>query len=278
MTKKPKPIKVCVCVPSLNVGQTDTSMALCTMTSYSLVHGVQVLLLNEKCCYVTQSRNRLVSDALGHNPDFIMFIDTDMVFPADAMMRLLEHDKDIVGANYARRSEPFTMLGHPLVWRSDLPPGGLVEYEALPTGMLMIKADVFRKMPWPWFYETYHRDQADGRHPIEAFFDHLEDNFLMDLPEDIEIELRHNKDLMKWVTECSNQKWRPDPKYPYIGDDYAFCLKARRFGYKVWCDFDLTYMIGHIGEQVVAAQRPEAKSSSERDIKALSDAIVHVTM
>ncbi len=277
MKKQPK---VCLCMPSLNVGHTDTSMALSTMASYSLMHGVKVLLMNEKCCYVTQSRNRLVSDALEHDPDFIMMIDTDMLFPADAMMKLLEHDLDIVGANYARRSHPYTMLGHPLVWTSDLPPGGLVEYEALPTGMLMIKADVFRKMPWPWFYETYHRERGpDKSHPIEAFFDHLEDSFFMDLPEKIEWELRRNKDLMKWVTDAANQHWcnTIDERYPYTGDDYAFSLKARRHGYKIWCDFDLTYQVGHIGEQVVAAQRPEAKSSSESDIRVLSEA-VHAAM
>jgi hypothetical protein len=39
-----------------------------------------------------------------------------------------------------------------------------------------------------------------------------------------------------------------DAEYPFIGEDVAFCLKARQHGVRVWCDPTLN--MGHIGETV----------------------------
>lgn len=44
-------------------------------------------------------RNVLVDWALAQQPNYVLFADSDMVFPADALLRLLKHQKNIVGTN-----------------------------------------------------------------------------------------------------------------------------------------------------------------------------------
>ena len=86
-----------------------------------------------------------------------------MVYPADTIMRLLSHDKDIIGALTFKRWPPF----NPIVYEGepykmslmDPIPDGLVEVTATGTGCLMIKMGVFDHIDYPWFEFT----QADGK-------------------------------------------------------------------------------------------------------------------
>lgn len=43
------------------------------------------------------------------------------------------------------------------------------------------------------------------------------------------------------------QEWNPVAQAP-MGEDVYFCLKARRAGYKVWIDQDVSKHVGHIGD------------------------------
>lgn len=56
--------------------------------------------------HIDASRNKLVDQALEWGADYILWADTDHVFPADACTRLLSHGKAVVGANYAKRERP----------------------------------------------------------------------------------------------------------------------------------------------------------------------------
>ncbi len=35
----------------------------------------------------------------------------------------------------------------------------------------------------------------------------------------------------------------------WTGEDYGFCTGVRQAGYDVWCDFDLSREIGHVGQK-----------------------------
>lgn len=83
---------------------------------------------------------------------------TDMIFPADALLRLMSHEKDIVGVNYRQRTPPYTYVGHYLAENGEasldmaniLKPG-LQPMFQMPTGLLLTRFDIYRKMKWPWF-------------------------------------------------------------------------------------------------------------------------------
>jgi hypothetical protein len=58
------------------------------------------------CSMLTESRHRLVAEALAWEADYMLCLDADHVFPADTLVRLLAHNLPAVGANYPRRFAP----------------------------------------------------------------------------------------------------------------------------------------------------------------------------
>jgi hypothetical protein len=84
------------------------------------------------------------------------FMDDDMTFPEDALLRLLEHDVPIVSGYYTKRFWPFW----PVPMRRVGPEGytsltkycrGLQEVDVVGGGCLLIKREVFEAIAYPWF-------------------------------------------------------------------------------------------------------------------------------
>ncbi len=125
--------------------------------------------------YVDINRNKLADRAIEGGFTHLMFIDADMIFPDDGIMRLLAHDKDIVGANYNVRLDPTSgefsgptvkMLvdGKPVSMLSKDFPTELFKCYALATGFLLIKTEVFSKLTKPWFDAWI---EPNGQHHTE---------------------------------------------------------------------------------------------------------------
>jgi len=109
---------------------------------------------------IEEARNAMVEEAMSYapGPTHILFVDSDMVFPADALKRLLKHDEAIVGGLYFNRRPPYpplamrandpswfseeSLLGH---WY-DYPKEQLVEVDATGCGFLLVKTDVFASL------------------------------------------------------------------------------------------------------------------------------------
>ena len=102
-----------------------------------------------------QSRNLLVHKMLNGPWTHILMLDSDMVFPAGTLGRLLSHDVDIVGGFYLRKvrgnlpcAARFGDDGRPMsVW----PMPTLEEVDAIGTGAILIKRKVFEDIEPPWF-------------------------------------------------------------------------------------------------------------------------------
>lgn len=107
--------------------------------------------------------NNLARECVEGDFDFLMSIDNDMVFPIDAVRRLIEHDKDIVGANYSVRGnavgndprECVVKIANEAGEKISLPltevPKTLFKCHALGNGFTLYKGEVFKKMEAPWF-------------------------------------------------------------------------------------------------------------------------------
>lgn len=106
-------------------------------------------------CYVHWNRNDLVRNALESRADYLMFIDSDMVFPADAIARLVQADKDIIGATYHRRREPLEPTTKQ--WMNGvLQPVDMIgavpaQVDVVATGFMLIKTSVLFALDDPWF-------------------------------------------------------------------------------------------------------------------------------
>ncbi|MGU3667278.1 glycosyltransferase [Methylobacterium sp. A49B] len=104
-----------------------------------------------KSSIVADARNLGLEFAQKQNADYILFIDSDMTFPRDALLKLLVRNVDIIGATYSRRTAPFNFLGDILPEQPADAPKGLLEMARIPTGFLLVKSTVFERLKRPYF-------------------------------------------------------------------------------------------------------------------------------
>lgn len=93
-------------------------------------------------------RNGLVTQALENNLDYLLFLDTDILGPANLIDRMLAHKRDIVACTYRTRKKPHILLGN------SLKPDDTSDFRKMrriPGGCMLVKMDVFRKVKAPWF-------------------------------------------------------------------------------------------------------------------------------
>jgi len=106
---------------------------------------------------VDRARNRLVEQMLHHplDPTHIFFLDADIVPPSDALMKLLRHRLPIVSGMYRKRLppyEPMAFLRRGKALRPISAKGArLRKVDVVGAGCLLIRREVFEKMPSPWF-------------------------------------------------------------------------------------------------------------------------------
>ena len=150
---------VAIGVPSGDLVHTDFAMSLAMLC---MNPGAQVFMLNSRSSLVALGRNQCAGAAQVMKATHLMFFDTDMIFPADTLTRLLSHDKDIVGATYSQRMPPF----HPLTVTEEGEhihvASGLRRVRLMPTGCMLIRASVFNMLSKPYFNLVAEGDHLRG--------------------------------------------------------------------------------------------------------------------
>ena len=114
-------------------------------------------------CLVYDARDNIVKFALENNADWLLFLDSDMVIPNDAVIKMAAHDVDMITGMAFKRTPPFQpcfytkasitkdykpITESPIVF----PDEGLVECQGFGMACCMIKMDVFKKINPPWFF------------------------------------------------------------------------------------------------------------------------------
>jgi hypothetical protein len=246
-----------VAVPSTGFWHATMANHLAGMAAFT--DGVTFGSFSNEGSVITRSRNDCVKEALRLNADYLLQIDSDIVFPINAIKRFLAHDKEIVGATYNMRVEPYRTLGRMKLLAGEttqeqvqlrIARGGLHEAEELPGGFMFIKTDVFRRIPRPWYFETYYRDID----PVKAFRDMLRDHVQVTMPRDLEDMILATPGLRDWANAEQANVMKTGSEY--ISEDINFCRKAKRYGYRLWCDLDMTWELRHIGRQEISCNKP----------------------
>lgn len=129
-----------------------------TRISFQLVEAV-------KCSLPGLAREQIVDGALASGADYLLMWDADMLIPTSALFRLLRDDKPIIGALAFCGREPVK----PVLYKigrevndkgevgirydviEDYIPDALQEVDAVGFGCVLIKMEVFRTIPKPWF-------------------------------------------------------------------------------------------------------------------------------
>lgn len=95
-------------------------------------------------------RNALAMRALEMGADFLMMIDSDVIPPADAILRLLRHKEHFISGVYHRRSPPhgIPVMQKPVgVWLQDYPRNAVIEVDVVGAGCLLISREFLEKVP-----------------------------------------------------------------------------------------------------------------------------------
>lgn len=164
-------------------------------------------------CHVDDSRNGILRDFLLSKCDELVFIDADVAWEPDALVKLIKHDRDVVAGVYPKRTlddEQWPVrVGEGVTLQADK--DGLVEVLGAPTGFMKIKRHVLEKL---WSKNTnrqfYGQGDGPGDDPYRIVFERAyEDGHRM-------------------------------------SGDYNFCHQWRKMGGKIYVDPEL--YLTHIGE------------------------------
>lgn len=176
-------MKLHICIPSFDMVNADFMMALTSMLTHIYQKRLcddedsTLRIVNQRSSLIAQSRETLVESALLAGATHILFLDSDMNFPEDALHRLFSRNEPIVAANYVQRCLPtrpnsITLMGQPLYTDEDS--SGLEEVQSVGFGCVLIRAEVFESMPRPWFDTYWFTDDEGNRRMIgeDVYFCH----------------------------------------------------------------------------------------------------------
>jgi hypothetical protein len=135
----------------------DFTISLLSMVMHTMANVEERTELNVEVVQsstLQQGRTDLIKKGLDNGATHLLLLDDDHTFPADTLLWLLKRDRPVVAANYARRvvgGGPVSvgLDGKPVYTRPDSTGLQAVRFSGL--GVTMIQADVFRKVPEPWF-------------------------------------------------------------------------------------------------------------------------------
>lgn len=150
---------VMIAVPSRNNSWwADFGISLAAMCAATATDApfIKMILNSTFGTGLAMNRIKLCRTAVERGCTHVLFLDDDMRIPMDTLVRLLQHEKDIVAANCARKELPprSTAKGFDgnCVWtraRST----GLESVASVGTGVMLISCAALQKLPQPWFCE-----------------------------------------------------------------------------------------------------------------------------
>jgi hypothetical protein len=224
-------IKLAICIPAygdtkakftLSLAQALIHLGNCRMTDPdgNLLE-IETEIFMVSCSMLTESRHRLAAEAIVWGASHMLWLDADHVFPADAIPRLLAHNRDVIGANYARRCTPTAPTASRKVTDADGQ-----DYKNL-------------------VYTTLEK-ATDG---VIEEVDHLGFGLCM-------MNMRVF-DLLQAKADKETGSFMPLFKFEeipgqsgMIGEDVYFFRKLREAGAKIYVDHELSWETGHIHEYI----------------------------
>lgn len=189
--------KVKIGIPARDTVMSGFAHSLAMMVARSAVEGVEVSLTTSAGTLIADQRNNLAKAALDEGCDYILMLDSDMVFPSGALMQLLAHQQPVVTCNYTTRRAPaepvaFRRIGTLEKLYTDPDSEGLEECAANGMGVALIHRTVFEQTPKPWFHIPY-IPESDGFWGEDVWFCNAvrKAGFPVYVDHDLSKEVRH---------------------------------------------------------------------------------------
>jgi glycosyltransferase involved in cell wall biosynthesis len=163
MTNEELP-SIVIGLPSCGFVRTETTSALLYMMAETQC---QYQVSTPMSCYIHMNRTDVIKQALSVDAKYVLFVDADMYFPPDALNKMLALDKDVVSATYNFRKYPLcSVVKLHEDYDSDYTVDETVTERPIPlnkiknpfrvgaagTGLMLIKTEIFKNLPKPWFF------------------------------------------------------------------------------------------------------------------------------
>ena len=161
-----------------------------------------------KSPYVSNARNALTALFMRSEYDYLLFIDSDVEFKPEAVIRMLVTKKDIILTPYRVKipHDP-NLVKYTVSFENDekvgILPEGLVEINEGPAGLMLIHKRVFK--------------------------------FLMDSCTRLKINHPHNKSSDPYLYNFWDTTFDMD-RGLWRGEDISFCRLARDYGFKIYAN------------------------------------------
>lgn len=235
---------ISVLVPTRDAPKNQTNKAFDELMMASKAHAIIVPQPGISSSVVHWARNDLAArlHKAGHRFDYALLMDDDMVPPPDALIKMLDWDKDIIAGGATVRTDPampnFRVYDETArtyrtaaEWHdqdSRFMGEGLVEVGGVGAAFMLVKRHVF---------------DAVGEYTMACTYPRKYLGMSAEVADHIEVGNR------KRAVETFDKGWfeflkQPDGDGEY-GEDLSFCFKARECGFSVFVDTSIK--VGHMG-------------------------------
>lgn len=166
---------------------------------------------------ITDARARMVAKFLDGPGTDLVFVDHDVCWEANALLKLIDYPVDFVSGVYPIRNDPLAFNlryvdDKPELWGD--PKTGLIEVAGVSAGFMSCSRKMLEKMVKAHPELSYVRKDQ----PYHGLFDHY--------------------------------RYEEGTRKRKLGEDYSFCQRWRDLGGKVWIDANIK--MGHIGLKTFA--------------------------
>ena len=215
MSEKPK---VYIATPCYDMMRVETCVALLDTFSALGGSGIECKFKSVKSSLVTHGRNLLTCGFLNSGFDYMLFVDADVEFEPEAVMRMLVPKKDIIVTPY-RVKELNTKYAVKFKDPDDIKiePFDLVEIEEGPAGLMLIHKKVFELLM--------------GKHP------ELKIEFDKPTQDKMNKEIGAEDAISRYMYNFWDTTFRLDTG-EWKGEDLSFCSLAREAGIKIYANLD----------------------------------------
>jgi hypothetical protein len=236
--------KIFVATPVHSECSIHYTQALLKFQKQCMMNSIMVSFSLLKSSLVTQGRNLCVANFLKDpiNYTHLLFIDSDIDFKFDTIMKMLKFDREVIATPYPMKHIHWNQIwdrvqkgkiknidelkraGHAFPIKLDNQKGkeipvvdGVIEVSHAPTGCMLIKKQVFDKM-----IKAYPNDKIEQATIVNG----------------IAVIDEYNYNFFDTIHDPETKK--------YYGEDFGFCKKWTAIGGKCYCyvNDDIT----HVGE------------------------------
>ena len=213
--------KVYIATPCYDMMRIETCVSLIDTFSALGRSGVECKFKSVKTSLVTHGRNLLTCGFLDSGFDYMLFVDADVAFKPEAVMRMLVPKKDIICTPYRIKNKP-EISEYAVKFKDpkdiNILEWDLVEIEEGPAGLMMIKRVVFERLM--------------DKHP------ELKINFDEPTRKKMNKEIGAMEDAIDrymynfWDTtfNLDTGEWK--------GEDLSFCALATEAGFRIYANLD----------------------------------------